>query len=231
MAEVTTAGLADGGNPTLPLVTRVKSSDMPTCTISRKVTVDGVHEKRSATLPFLSDETEPEVVLRLFKDYADVFPASRMNLTTGILRFEFLRQCLGGVARDQWDVDAGAVGNTLANFVTCQSSFIDRYLRATDLPDQQTYLDTTKKPYKLSVKELSARLQYVNSLMALYPGAGGVVPYDDNALKLKLYKMMLPEWKTTFQASGTSIASADFSFRDLTQYMSVQENALVSSRA
>ena len=43
--------------------------------------------------------------------------------------------------------------------------------------------------------------------------------------------MMLPEWHTTFAASGTSLADAGYTLRDLTLYMSVQEQAYNQVRA
>ena len=133
--------------------------------------------------------------------------------------------------RDSWDSDAQGHGNTLADFTACCATFILRYMTNTDFADQQTYLDTCKKPYKMTVGEVSARLEFVNNLMAFFPGGGGNAPYDNNALKYKLFKMMLPEWRNTFAASGTSLADAGYTLRDLTLYMSIQEQAYNQTRS
>ena len=186
MAEPSVNGL-NGSNIPIPIQTNVPTADIQTVKLVRSVAnAGGQLEKRQATLPFLCDERDPELVLRLVRDFEQVYPAGRLNLTTGVLRFEFFRQCLGGVARDNWDSDADGRGNALADFVACRASFILRYMTDTDLADQQTYLDTCKKPYKMTVPEVSARLEFINNLMAYFPGAGGNAPYDGNALKYKL---------------------------------------------
>ena len=141
-----TIGYTIHAEVTLPLITKTPPTSIQTVTLTRSVLNNGVNEKRKAVIPFLSDEREPELILRLIRDFMSLYPASRLSLNTGASRFEYFRLSLGGIARDNWDTDATAVaGTTLANFETAKKDFLHRYLQDTSLPDQQTYLDTVKK--------------------------------------------------------------------------------------
>ncbi|MEM7289859.1 MAG: hypothetical protein AAF412_05740, partial [Pseudomonadota bacterium] len=209
-----------------PLVPLTAYDELPMMTITRNVpTGGGIVEKSKATLIALSDSMDPEMVLRLVRDYRQTWHNSRLDLNTGILRFTYFVQCLGGTARDWWDLEANAVGGTNAvHFNTCTTNWIGRYIQPTDFADQQRYLEVVRKPKKLDCIRLSARLEHINQLMAFFPGMN-LVPYTEQDLKLKFYNMMLDEWKSKFAASGNEIMDAGYTLRQLTRYMSVQEVA------
>ena len=124
MTEPSVNGLNRSNIP-IPLVTNVPTATTQTVKLVRSVpSTGGQLEKRQATLPLLCNERDPKLILRLVRDYEQVYQAGRLNLNTGALRFEFFRQCLGGVARDNWDSDAEGRGNAVADFVACRASFI-----------------------------------------------------------------------------------------------------------
>lgn len=221
---------ATGENAMIPLIPRIDPIDMPTVTLTRTVMAAGINDKRKAVVNHVSDGMEVEPLLRLVRDYRQTWSAGRLALTTGQLRFDYFRQCLSGIARDRWDVEATAVGGTtIANFATCIDNWLSRYISPTDLADQRRYLETTKKPRRLTCESLSGRLEYLNQLLAVVPNSGGV-PYTEQDLKMKFFNMMLEDWQVKFAASGIELMSPGYSLRQLTRYMSVQEIAYNRSR-
>ena len=119
-----------------------------------------------------------------------------MNLSSGALRFQYFRQCLGGEARDTWDEVTAEVGGTaIPDFDAAMENFIRKFIQTTALADQTRYLSNTVKPYKLSVAQVSSRLKFINRLMALFPGANGALPNNESQMKLILYGIMLEDWR------------------------------------
>ena len=80
---------------------------------------------------------------------------------------------------------------TTVRFQAAVNIFLRRYIQDTDLADQRPYLDTAKKPYKMSCSELASGLRLVNILMSYFPATNNAVPYDDVALKYLFYNLML----------------------------------------
>ena len=65
----------------------------------------------------ISNQTDPELACKVMEEFNDIATATRLNLNTGELKFEFFRQCLGGAARSHWDVAVAAqAGQTNAEF-------------------------------------------------------------------------------------------------------------------
>ena len=57
--------------------------------------------------------------------------------------------------------------------------------------DQKAYLDTLRKPFKMTVKQLFTRLLFINKLMAYFSGAGENKPHNNDAMKYLLFGRML----------------------------------------
>ena len=77
-ANPSTIGLSSEGNPTIPLVSKIDTTDMQTVMLTHSVTVAGAGgaiEKRKAAVPFLSDQRKPELLLRLIQDFEQTCPA------------------------------------------------------------------------------------------------------------------------------------------------------------
>jgi len=67
------------------------------------------------------------------------------------------------------------------------------------------YIDTAKKRYKMTCRDLGARLELINNLLLKFPGAGGNPPYTAQDIKLKFYNMMIDEWKNKFMSAGLNL--------------------------
>ena len=69
MATPSSVG-ATGGNPIIPLISKLDIENLTTVTLTRSVTpAGGTLEKRKASVPYLGDNIEPELVLRLVRDF------------------------------------------------------------------------------------------------------------------------------------------------------------------
>ena len=80
----------------IPLKTKLPAT-LETVTLERYVLdVNGNAVKRRARLPFITDEIEPELVLRVIAEFQLIQAESRLALATGPLRFEYFPQLLYG---------------------------------------------------------------------------------------------------------------------------------------
>ena len=112
---------------------------------------------------------------------------------------------------------------TVANFQLVRNELIAELVRPTDLADQRHYLETSKKPYKLNCAALSARLETINKMMSLFPGAGGNPPMQAGDIKNLYYQMMPSEWQRAFLDSGQVITDPTYTLLSLQRFMTLQE--------
>ena len=79
----------------------------------------------------------------------------------------------------------------------------------------------------MSVKETASRIKQIVAYMMMMPGypGGGVDVYTDAELKMVFYRIMRPNWKTKFDASGNDITDGGFTWHNLVRWMSAQERA------
>ena len=226
--DPSTLGLSLVTSAIIPLIPKVKKEDLETVSLSAYVRVGNpgnyYYEKRKVDVT-ASSTGDHETILRTIVEFMDGIPAGRLNLDTGTKRKAKFGECLKHPVIDTWTPIAAAHGNTQADFVAALNAFVARYFLPTALSDQTRYLDHVKKPYRLTVNQLGERLSFINRLLRWLPGNNGNVPYTDHDLKLKLYNMMLDDWKLTFLASGQSITDANYTLLDLQRYMSIQEEA------
>jgi hypothetical protein len=210
--------------PVIPLISELNVAEVRNAHIVHTVNVgtnnDPVREKRKMEVP-MADKPNAELILRTVEEFHDVASAGRLNLSTGPLKFAKFRECLGGSIRDQWDVvKVLQATETNDTFKAAVNAFLLKYLRESDLMKQRLYMDTTPKPFRLSVQELAARYQFLNNLMKWFPTANDVKPYDDDALKFLLHTAMLQDWKDNFGRSNLGFQS---SYEDIVNYFSEQE--------
>ena len=113
-----------GVEPAIDLKSKLPAT-LPSVRLERMVpgNAGNAATKRRATCPLISDSVDPEWVLKVVKEFHDTFPAGRLGLSTGALRFEYFRQLLSGGALRKWDVEANAVGNSLNDFETAISGY------------------------------------------------------------------------------------------------------------
>ena len=210
----------------IPLLPKIDEDDYSFVTLTNVVDLPGgATEKRKVEVPKVTTE-DIEYILRALKDFDTAMEAGNLDCENSPSKlYRFFRQTLSGSIRDEWDIARAGKPNTVAGFQTACDDFINRFILPTDLADQKRYLETAKKPYKMSVNALATRLRYINSLMSMFPGANDQNPYDEQGLKMLFYNMMLDDWKLNFLSSGTNITSPAFTYLMLARYMSVQESA------
>ena len=192
--------------PPMKLKTELEAV-LTTATLSRYVQdAAGNNVKRMATVPRMVDECEPELALRVVDEFFSVVTGSRLSLTSGASKFEFFPQVLAGQARRHWDAAAAPFAATQTNneFNQAIVTFLANYLETTAYSDQKEYFVTATKAYSMSVKETASRVLQIVAYMKRMPGypGGGVDVYSENELKMALYRLMRPAWKTKFDASG-----------------------------
>ena len=164
-----------------------------------------------------------ETLCRCILEFEDVSAPPRLSLTTGPLKFSFFRQCLGGTIRDQWDTLIDGLNETIANFTVARNNLIAELVRPTDLADQRHYLETSKKPYRLTCAALAARIETINKMMSLFPGAAGNPPMQPVDIKNLHYQMMPGEWQRAFLNSGQVITDNNYTLLSLQRFMTLQE--------
>ena len=168
----------------------------------------------------------PETLLRVTLDFIDACSALSLALTAGPGRFAKFREVLGGPVRDKWDdcvITVPPIPRTLAGFEAALDLLIARYFKPTATADQTHYLETVKKPFRLTTMEVADRLSHVNRMMRWFPGNNGDVPFDELKLKHVFYNMMLTPWKLTFSGAGIDINDPNYRFHQLARYMETQE--------
>ena len=154
---------------------------------------------------------------------------SRLSLTSGASKFEFFPQVLAGQAWRHWDAAAAPFAATQTNneFNQAIVTFLANYLETTAYSDQKEYFVAATKAHSMSVKETASRVLQIVAYMKRMPGCpgGGVEVYSDNELKMTLYRLMRPAWKTKFDASGIDIMDAGCTWDSLVRWFSAQERA------
>ena len=191
MATTSATGLALWCH-VIPLVSAYnETAEGSQVSLSRYVTIDGTtKEKRKYNIPLVSSP-DVETLCRCVLEFDDVSAVPRLSLTMGPLKFSFFRQCLSGTICDKWDVLADGVNETLLNFTAARDRLIAELVRPTDLTDQRHYLETSKKPYCLNCAALTSRLEMINKMMSLLPGANGNLPMQTMDIKNLYYQMIM----------------------------------------
>ena len=203
-----------------------------TVQLERYVAVGGHDVRRRVSAPTMEDEIEPEVPLTIYHEIQDICGPSRLHLNTGVLKFEHFRQMLRGNSRTHWDEAAQEVGGTTNdNFRAAKDLWLANYMEPTAFHDQKQYLSTATKPFSLTCKQLASRLTKIKTFMAYMPGAppaNQIYPEPDN--KMLYYNLMLPRWKTTFDAAGHRITDPAYTYASLKTFMEAQERCEAAQR-
>ena len=223
MATTSAAGLALCRH-VIPLVSLYNDkAEGSQVSLSRYVNLgDGTKEKRKYNVALVTTQ-DVETLCRCVLEFEDVSAPPRLSLTTGPLKFSFFRQCLGGTIRDQWDTLTDGLNETIANFTIARNNLIAELVRPTDLADQRHYLETSKKPYRLTCAALAARIETINKMMSLFPGAAGNPPMQAVDVKNLYYQMMPGEWQRAFLNSGQVITDNNYTLLSFQRFMTLQE--------
>ena len=140
------------------------------------------------------------------------------------LRYSYFRQYLEDGIRDHWDVIAAGNAQTIVGFQASVEVFLPYFLRPTDYTDQVNYLNNAPKPFKLTCLQLAARLQFMNCMIGLFPGAPQNPPLTDADIKRIYYRMMLPEWQRSLIWRGCDINDANYTLMELARHMQELED-------
>ena len=210
-----------------PILLKTKLPEiLPTAQLERCVTVAGNHARRRARCPMINNENDPELACKVYEEFQDICTAERLDLNTGPLKFEFIRQCMTGQARAHWDVAvANAGGNGDNEFNEAIVEWFSQYFEPTAYHDQKQYFLQATKAFAMSVKETATRVEEIIRYMSYMPGApaAGTPVYSDVEKKMTLYRLMRNNWKTNFDASGNQITDNAFTWNNLITYFAAQE--------
>ena len=208
----------------IPLVSLYNDqADNTQVSLVRSVNIsDGNNEKQKYSVPFAPTQ-DVDILCRCVLEFDDVSAVPRLSITTGPLKFSYFRKCLGGTIHDKWDVLADGRNETVANFELVRNELIAELFHPTDLADQHHYLETSKSRYKLNCAALSARLEMINKMMSLFPGAGGNPPMQPVDIKNLYYQMMPSEWHQAFLNSRQVITDPTYTLLSLQRFMTLQE--------
>ena len=218
----TAAGLAFY-NHVIPLVSKFVKTSETHVTLSRTVSSgQDITEKRKFSVLLLNNH-DVETICRCILEFRDVCHTTRLSLTQGPLKFTYFRQCLDGITRDDWDLITANSNPTNDGFHQATTELLLQNIKPTDLADQEHYIRHCKKPFKYNCHELSSRLQFMNKMMSLFPGAHDTPPFTHQDLKNIYFKMMPIEWQHAFINNGQDIASNHYTLLNLQQYMGTQE--------
>jgi hypothetical protein len=189
-----TLGLTLNGAP-FPLIKEVLTEESTFVEISTKVQVGGQGsniqwEKRTTKIRKIN-HLNKELMMNSIIEFKDA--EGRLNLSNGEKIYSRFWELLGEVFRANWDNAHQGKANSVAGFHKTLNEFISYHFSNTDLIDQKNMLVKAKKPFKYTVKVLCSRLRHLNKLMSKLPGANVMIPYDEGALKIELFKMMLAD--------------------------------------
>ena len=204
----------------IPLTPPSKPVESAIVTVSNLVNIGTVGEprfdKRLTEIP-KADPTNVESILRMVLEFEDACHLSRLAIITGPLKFARFRDFLQGTMRDKWDqIKIQQQTETLTTFTAAQKTFLQHYIKPTDLSDQKRYMDNLRKPVQVSVLEIADRLESINNLTRYFPETQGNTLYTPSELKIVLHNMMPTTWKMEFAKSGHTFFGDEISYQCLT---------------
>ena len=211
--------------PVIPFKPVIPHDSYQTITLYREINVGTAaapHFTKQKEEAFHFENTDIEYLLRTIHEFEDIVTDDRLQLNTGPLRFTYFRKCLGGTARDNWDLARHNRQQDLNGFNATMTAFITKYISASDFLDQKHYLENFEKPHSLSPRTAADRLVQMNTYMKMMPGSNDTVPWDDTALKLRLFSIMRAEWRLNFTSSGHELNDQGMTYARLITYFEGQ---------
>ena len=103
-----------------------------------------------------------ESLIRLVLTFLEASEPDGLSLPDGLLYTEF-HKCLEDIVLDTYDsLLLGVATHDHASFLDLINELIGHFTDPTAYTDKKQYMDTYKKPFKLTVKELTNRLIIIN---------------------------------------------------------------------
>ena len=159
--------------PILPL----KCSFDPTMLVTTKVEntwtdANNVSKTYKVYLPVASDPSQKELFIYVIDQFVDAMADERLHLNNIETRYNKFRQVVDGTLRIDWQaISDERDAKTDDTFWRDILRLINLYFSPSSRLDQEEYLKHTKKPYDMTVNEVSARLKVVNRLSRYLPGS------------------------------------------------------------
>ena len=222
MASIAALSLKD---PVLPLQQATSYDEIIFVKIRHYYDDNGTERYREAKLPFCPDISDKELLVHVVHNFLVNCENERLHIHLAADRYSRFGEVVGGELRMTWNaISAARTVKDDASFLADLADFVSRYFRSTAFHDQAAFLNNAKKPFKMTCPELAGRLRVLNQYGRYLPGNGGAASlFDENALKRVFYGMMLDEWKLQFALLGQRLDDPAYTFKHLTDFMSLQE--------
>ena len=133
-------------------------------------------EKRKAEVQKCT-KLHVEHILRTINEFKDICKASCLNLTTGPKKFTKFCEFLGEIIWDDWDRIIDGMYQTNNNFNQATKQFIAKYIKTTDLTNQQRYIDNYQCPHSVKVCDLGNCFPIIAVYLKRFPGSNNTDPY------------------------------------------------------
>jgi hypothetical protein len=131
-----------------------------TVQLERYIDVGGNQVRRRVHVPVITNENDPEMACKVYEEFRDAPGNGRHHLDTGVLKFEFFRQCLAGSSRSHWDAIVDALpDNSNNSFDAGIAEWFNKYFKTTAFHDQKQYFLQA-----MSVKETATHVEEIMRL-------------------------------------------------------------------
>ena len=205
---------------------KIKLEHMVTINVTIGTLLTPYQEKRTATL-LVCHNNDVESLIRLVLTFLEASEPDGLSLPDGLLYTEF-RKCLEDIVLDTYNsLLLGVVPCDRASFLDLINELIGHFTDPTAYADQKQYMDTYKKPFKLTVKELANSLIIVNKYTRYLAGSNGDPVYTNTMIKYAFYNMMISQWQLAFTGSAhMELSDPNYTLQALVRYMATQETIM-----
>ena len=114
---------------------------------------------------------------------------------------------------------------TMASFEAAVVEWFANYFEPAAFHDQKQCFPQATKAHSMSVKDAAARVEQIIRCMQCMSGApaAGTPVHSDTEKKMVFYCLMLPAWRSNFDASGNVIMDASCTWNNLVTHFNSQE--------
>ena len=216
----------------LPIKTTIVPSELRTVKVENSWDDAGENRYYKMYLPVCDDPANKELFIYVIEQFFDAAHDERLHLDDGAVRYSKFRQVLDGSLRLEWQTISDARGNnkTVDNFTLDVHTLLGRHLSPTSREDQLSYLRSIVKPFNMTVAEASLALTVMGKMGRWLLGswtAGNIAMNElfanDQEKKRQLFQLMPMKYRVELAKSGHTLEDANYTYSQLTQYMSLQE--------
>ena len=193
-----------------------------------------------------ADDSDMELFLRSIYEFWNLRPDLRVDTGSAAMNaktFSLFRQVLPAEMRSEWDmIKSNLAGNAVGDFCAGVDVLVNRYIEPNGLQIQKRYLETYQLPVKngqpiMKASTFAYRLRFINKLLALFPGSppllpadpvvpGGLVPYNDQALKTIMFNALPVELQDAYNGSGRDPNDPTVDILQLARQLDIQSKAV-----